>query len=55
MNNFENTYIKLKDSDKNVKRIKEIANKYSRASNCELEDYFLDEDFYSDWWTYITI
>lgn len=37
--NFKNTYIKLKDSDKSVERIKEIADKYSRASGCELESY----------------
>lgn len=37
--NFKNTYIRLKDSDKTVDRIKEIADKYSRASGCKLGQY----------------
>lgn len=42
--NFKNTYITLKDSDKTVERIKEIAKKYSEASGYELEDYLKEYD-----------
>lgn len=45
---FENTFIKLQPEDQTVERIREIAEKYSKASGYPVDGY-LKYDFETDW------